>query len=66
MYEGKERRRYSLLSDEQLDLISDKAANKALEKITSEIGKTSLKGVAWFIGIVLTAITTYFIGTHWK
>ena len=60
MYEGEERRKLNRLSEEEIERISD----RAVEKITAQVGKTSLKGIAWFLGILITAFLTWLFGSN--
>lgn len=54
VYAGKERR--SPLSDEQIDFIAERAAQKALDKIYSEVGRGMLTKLAWGSGIVMISL----------
>lgn len=54
-YRGKERRVTSI-SNEQLEAIADRAAEKALAKIYSEIGKGVLAKLAWAAGIIVVSL----------
>jgi hypothetical protein len=51
-YRGKERRVTSL-SEDQLDAIAERAAQKALDKIYSEVGQNVVKRLLWVLGVVL-------------
>lgn len=51
------------LSDEDIDLIAEKAAEKALEKVYLEVGKTVVKKIFWIFGVVTIVILTWLSGT---
>lgn len=55
-----------MLTKEQLDVIVDaaaeKAADRALEKIYAEVGKTVLRKLAWLVGIVVVSLAIWLIG----
>ena len=50
-----DRRRHGCLSEEQINDIAERAADKAVEKITNhlyqEIGKTLIQKTLWLIGV---------------
>lgn len=60
-YEGPERRRAPVLTDEQIEHIAQKAAELAVQKMTTEIyasvGKSILHKLFWGIGVVAAAVT---------
>jgi hypothetical protein len=60
-YEGKERRS-SQLSDEQIELIAERAAEKALEKVYSQIGKSVVQKVLWLVGAGALALFAFLKG----
>lgn len=49
-YEGPDRRVAHPLSDDQINAIAEAAAEKALEKVYGEIGKSVAKGILWVLG----------------
>lgn len=55
--DGQNRRR---LSDEELDLIVE----RALDKIYSDVGKGVLKRLLWLLGAGLTALIGYLGANH--
>ena len=59
-YAGPERRRPPVLTDEQIEQIAQKAAELAVQKMTTEIyasvGKSILHKVFWFVGVLATAL----------
>jgi hypothetical protein len=44
------------LTDAQVELIAEKAAERALEKVYTEVGKSVLKKVAWIAGVVIIGL----------
>ena len=52
-YNGKERRKFAGLSDEEIEHIADKAAERAIEKVYTEVGRGVLKKLAWIVGVVI-------------
>lgn len=54
-YKGSERRRFAGLSEEEIEHIADKAADRALEKVYTEVGKSVLKKLAWIVGVVIVS-----------
>lgn len=59
-YEGPERRKEIQLSDEQIDFIAEKAAEKAMQKLTDTaykaIGKSVLEKMAYIVGVCFVAL----------
>jgi hypothetical protein len=62
MYEGQERRNAAHLTDEQIELIAERAAERALEKVYSSIGKSVVNKVLWLVGAAALAAVAYFKG----
>jgi hypothetical protein len=60
MYEGPERR--AALTDEQIELIAERAAEKALEKVYASVGKSVVHKLLWLIGAAALAAFAYFKG----
>jgi hypothetical protein len=60
MYEGPERR--ASLTDEQIELIAERAAEKALEKVYASVGKSVVHKLLWLIGAAALAAFAYFKG----
>lgn len=44
------------LTDAQLELIAEKAAERALEKVYTEVGKSVLKKAAWITGVAILGL----------
>ena len=59
-YSGVERRRSPALTDEQIEHIAQKAAELAVQKMTTEIyasvGKSILHKIFWGVGVLVTAM----------
>ena len=60
-YSGAERRKAPALTDEQIEHIAQRAAELAVQKMTTEIyasvGKTILHKIFWAVGVIVTAMT---------
>ena len=60
-YEGPERRHSPALTDEQIEQIAQKAAELAVQKMTTEIyasvGKSILHKLFWGLGVLAAAVT---------
>jgi len=50
------------LSDEQIDVIAERAAQKALQIVYAEVGKGVMKKLAWLIGIVIVGAAVWLGG----
>jgi hypothetical protein len=59
-YSGPERRTRQPLSDEQIEHIAQRAAELAVQKMTTDIyasvGKSVMQKVFWIVGVVATAM----------
>lgn len=59
-YSGPERRQAPVLTDEQIEHIAQKAADLAVQKMTTEVyatvGKSVLQKVFWIVGVIATAM----------
>lgn len=57
-----------MITNEQLAYIveqaAEKAADKALEKIYAEVGKTVLRRLAWLLGIVVVSLALWLAGKN--
>jgi hypothetical protein len=51
------------LTDAQLEIIAEKAAVKALEKVYTEVGKSVLKKAAWLTGVAVIGLVMW-LGSH--
>lgn len=60
-YDGPERRTAGL-SDEQMELLAEKAAEKALQKVYAEVGKGVMRKLAWVIGAAVVGLLLWMGG----
>lgn len=51
-----ERSHFAGLTDEEIEHIADRAAERAIEKVYTEVGKSVLKKLAWIVGAGLLAL----------
>ena len=61
-YQGPERRS-GTLSDEQIEQIAERAAEKALEKVYAQIGKSVVTKMLWAVGAVTLALLAWMKGS---
>lgn len=54
-----ERRTNAGLTEDQINNIADRAAERALEKVYSEVGKSAVKFVLWVVGAAVLAALAY-------
>lgn len=59
-YHGPERR--ATLSDDQIDAIAEKAAEKALQKVYASVGRGILNRLAWAVGAIVIGILVWMGG----
>lgn len=63
IYPREERRRHPVISEELIEEIAEKAANKALEKMETNlyqaVGKTFINKVVQFIGAIVIALGVF-------
>lgn len=50
------------LSDAQIDMIAEKAAEKALQKVYAQVGQNVLKKLAWLIGLIVISGAMFLAG----
>ena len=55
-WDGRDRRIVVTLDDAQVHLIAERAAQKALQHVYEEVGRTVLRKVAWVIGVAVFAL----------
>ncbi len=66
-YEGHERRRNSGLSDEEIEAIAERAAEKAIERVYTQIGKSVVTKFLWLCGAAGLALYAWLSGSgHFK
>ena len=47
------------LTDEQIDVIAERAAAKAIEKVYTEIGKNVVKRLFWLVGVATLVLLAW-------
>lgn len=62
-YSGQERRQYPHLSDEQVERIAERAAQVALERVYTSIGKSVVSKFLWFVGAAALAVAAWLNGS---
>lgn len=50
------------LTEAQIDAIAERAANVALEKVYTEVGKSVLKKLAWLTGVAVMGLAMWLAG----
>lgn len=58
----KERRNVSL-TEEEFEAIAKRAAELAMQKVYGEIGQSVVKKFIWFIGLALSGLIAWLVGT---
>lgn len=61
-YHGPERRTAAVLSDEQIEMIAEKAAEKALLKVYANVGRGIINKLAFVIGACVIGILLWMGG----
>jgi hypothetical protein len=61
-YNGPERREHPQLTEEQIDIIAERAAEVALNKVYTQVGKSVVSKLLWLIGSAALAAFMYFKG----
>lgn len=61
-YKGQERRAAPQLSEEQIQLIAERAAEVALERVYTSIGKSVVNKVLWLCGAAALAVAAWLNG----
>jgi hypothetical protein len=49
-WSGKDRRAHVWLTDDQINDVAERAAEKAIERVYTEIGRSVVKKVLWVVG----------------
>ena len=66
-YKGEERRANPTLSDDQIERIAERAAEVALERVYTQIGKSVVSKVLWIFGAAGLAVAAWMNGAgHFK
>lgn len=50
------------LSDEQIDDIAERAAERALEKVYAQVGKSVVTKMLWLVGVVTLCLLVWLAG----
>ena len=61
-HQGPERRAPTVLTEEQLETIAERAAERALEKVYADIGKSVVHKLLWALGAAALALAAYLKG----
>jgi hypothetical protein len=51
------------LTEADIDILAEKAADRALEKVYAEVGKNVTKKFLWIVGAAAIALAFWFAGT---
>lgn len=54
-----ERRANAGLTEDEIDAIAERAAERALEKVYTEVGRSAVKFVLWVVGASVLALLAY-------
>lgn len=61
-YSGNERRRSPHLTEDQIDAIAERAAEVALEKVYTHIGRSVVSKFLWLVGAATLAVAAWMNG----
>ena len=61
-YEGPERRIHPQLSEDQINAIAERAAEVAIERVYTAIGKNVVKKFFWVVGAASVALAAWMTG----
>ena len=61
-YKGEERRAHPTLSDDQIERIAERAAEVALERVYTQIGKSVVSKVLWLLEAARLAVVAWMKG----
>ena len=61
-YKGEERRAHPTLSDDQIERIAERAAEVALERVYTQIGKSVVSKVLWLLVAASLAVVAWMNG----
>jgi len=54
------------LTEAQIDHIVDRAVERVFDKIYADVGKSVIKKLTWAVGLIVTALAVWIIGTGQK
>ena len=57
-----EERRHTTLTEDQMDAIAERAAEKAIQKVYEVVGKSIVHKFFWFVGAATLAILAWMAG----
>ncbi|QGH72962.1 MAG: protein of unknown function DUF3194 [Siphoviridae sp. ctdEk19] len=63
-YGGPERRQYPHLSEEQINVIAERAAEVAIERVYTAVGKSVVKKFIWLVGAAAVALVAWLNGSE--
>jgi len=52
------------LTEEQIEHIAERAAERALEIVYAEVGKSVLKKLAWLVGVIVVGLALFLAGKN--
>lgn len=58
-WNGSERRSHTALTEEQIDSIAERAAQKVVSNFQLQVGKNILNKLAWMVGAVVLGFTLW-------
>ena len=61
--EGKEHRANHPLSDEDIEAIAERAAERALKKVYEEVGRSTVRFALWIVGAGVIALFSWLAAT---
>ena len=65
LYDGVDRRKEVHLTSHQIDVIAERAAEKAIEKVYSEVGKSVAHKLFWILGAGVLGLFAWLNGQGW-
>ena len=51
------------LTTDDIDMIAERAAEKALQKVYAEVGKTTVNRIFWAVGTVMIGLAVWWTAT---
>lgn len=61
-YNGEERRSFPGLTEAQIEIIAERAAEVALERVYASVGKSVVNKFLWLVGAAALAVYAYLQG----
>lgn len=53
---------YGGLTDREIDDIAERAAERALEKVYTEVGRSIVRRLTWLVGVAAVSLLVYLAG----